>query len=172
MTKRVAIYPGTFDPITFGHMNIIERASGIFDNLIVGVAADTTKHCIFSLEERAEIVKQEIESRNIQAWVVPFHGLLTEFAERNGIGVIIRGLRALSDFEYEFQMAYMNYKMNPNIETIFLAATESSHFISSRFVREIARLEGDLSGLVSDKVAQRLHTYYRKAQERKDNALY
>jgi pantetheine-phosphate adenylyltransferase len=151
----IAIYPGTFDPVTKSHIEIIKRASSIFNQLIVAVAEDTTKNTLFSIEKRASMMSDAIadsisETKNIS--VMSFQGLLVDFARKNRAKVIIRGMRALSDFEYEFKMAYMNKKLDESIETIFLPATEKENFISSSFVREIARLGGDVSGLVQPHV--------------------
>jgi len=155
----IAIYPGTFDPVTKSHIEIIKRASSIFNQLIVAVAEDTTKNTLFSIEKRASMMSDAIadsisETQNIS--VMSFQGLLVEFARKNRAKVIIRGMRALSDFEYEFKMAYMNKKLDESIETIFLPATEKENFISSSFVREIARLGGNVSGLVQPHVEAEL----------------
>jgi pantetheine-phosphate adenylyltransferase len=155
----IAIYPGTFDPVTKSHIEIIKRASSIFNKLIVAVAIDTTKSALFSIEKRVEMMSEAIFSLDFQPEnisVIAFQGLLVEFAEKNKAKVIIRGMRALSDFEYEFKMAYMNKKLNESIETIFLPATEKENFISSSFVREIARLGGDVSGFVQPHVETEL----------------
>lgn len=155
----IAIYPGTFDPVTRSHIEIIKRASSIFNQLIVAVAEDTAKNTLFSIEKRESMMSDAIadsisETQNIS--VLSFQGLLVEFARKNRAKVIIRGMRALSDFEYEFKMAYMNKKLDESIETIFLPATEKENFISSSFVREIARLGGDVSGLVQPHVEAEL----------------
>lgn len=155
----IAIYPGTFDPVTKSHIEIIKRASSIFNKLIVAVAIDTTKNTLFSTEKRVEMMSEAIDSLDFQpenVSVVSFQGLLVEFAAKNEAKVIIRGMRALSDFEYEFKMAYMNKKLNESIETIFLPATEKENFISSSFVREIARLGGNVSGFVQPHVEEEL----------------
>ena len=162
MPNRTAVYPGTFDPITLGHVDIIKRAVKIVDKLIIAVAVDTAKTPIFSLEERVEMVKKDIKSIDSKIEVIGFEGLLVNFAKENGAGVIVRGLRAVSDFEYEFQMSGMNTKMNPAIQTVFLPASESTHFIASRFVKEIVRLGGDVNGLVSEDVKENLSKYYNK----------
>ncbi|MCE3232919.1 MAG: coaD [Rickettsiaceae bacterium] len=161
--KHVGVYPGTFDPITFGHVDIIKRAVKIVDKLIIAVAADTSKTPIFSLYDRVEMVKQDIGpyTNGVEVEVVGFEGLLVNFAKEHEASIIIRGLRAVSDFEYEFQMSGMNTKMNPEIQTVFLPASESTHFIASRFVKEIVRLGGDVDGMVSDKVKKRLVKYYK-----------
>lgn len=161
---KTAIYPGTFDPITFGHLDIIKRALKIVDRLIVAVARDNAKNPIFSVEERVELIKQEIadinQNNNIE--VVGFEGLLIDFARKSQADIIIRGLRAVSDFEYEFQMFGMNAKLDPNIQTIFLPASESAHFIASKLVKEVARLGGDVSAFVSPNVAGHLYKFFKK----------
>ncbi len=160
MTTRVGVYPGTFDPITNGHADIILRAVKIVDRLIVGVARNAGKGPMFTTDERVEIVREELKHLDPEAAkridVRPFDNLLMHFAIEVGASVIIRGLRAVSDFEYEFQMAGMNNRLNPNIETVFLMASDKYQFISSRFVKEIGQLGGDVSHFVSARVAARL----------------
>ncbi|MFT6583504.1 MAG: pantetheine-phosphate adenylyltransferase [Alphaproteobacteria bacterium] len=156
---RVGIYPGTFDPITNGHMDIISRAAKhMVDKLIVGVAQNTGKAPIFNVEERVEMVKKEVESVNGGAIieVVPFNNLLTDFAVSCNATMLIRGLRAVSDFEYEFQMASMNSYLKPDIETVFLMASDRNQFISSGLVKEIAKLGGDIHQFVSPRVLKTL----------------
>lgn len=157
---RVGVYPGTFDPITNGHIDVILRATKVVDRLVVGVARNAGKGPLFSTDERVAIVNAEIEHLPAEARkriaVKPFDTLLMQFAVDNGASVIIRGLRAVSDFEYEFQMAGMNNRLNPNVETVFLMASDKYQFISSRFVKEIGQLGGDVSHFVSARVAQRL----------------
>jgi pantetheine-phosphate adenylyltransferase len=155
---KIAIYPGTFDPITFGHLDIIKRAIQIVDKLVIAVAKDSSKKPIFSLEQRVEMVKKEIAhlNKNQIIEVVSFEGLLVDFAKINSASIIIRGLRAVSDFEYEFQMSGMNAKLSPEIQTIFLPASESTHFIASRLVKEVSRLGGDVSGFVSADIKKEL----------------
>jgi len=162
MTTRIGVYPGTFDPITLGHVDIIKRAVKILDKLIIAVAADTAKTPIFSLDKRVEMVRADISSISTDIEVVGFEGLLVNFAKENNAAIIIRGLRAVSDFEYEFQMSGMNSKMCPEIQTVFLPASESTHFIASRFVKEIVRLGGDVDGLVSENVKSNLLGFYDK----------
>ena len=149
-----AIYPGTFDPITVGHIDIIKRASSVFDQLIIAIADNQNKKPLFSLKERENLVKKSLQevtiSKNIR--IVSFSGLLVDFAKKNQAKVIIRGLRAVSDFEYEFQMSCMNTKLDPEIQTIFLAASDHVQFISSRFVKQIALLNGDISALVTKNI--------------------
>lgn len=149
---RTGVYPGTFDPVTNGHLDIIHRAARILDRLVIGVAMNAGKGPLFPLQERVELV--EAETRPIAARtgtvieVVPFESLLVGFAREVGAQVIVRGLRAVTDFDYEFQMAGMNRRLDPEIELLFLMASEGNHFISSRFVKEIARLGGDISTFV------------------------
>ena len=158
---RVGIYPGTFDPITNGHTDIIRRAAKIVDRLVVGVARNDTKGPLFSTDERVEIVRDDIahlldkEARD-RIEVCAFETLLMSFAESVGASVIVRGLRAVSDFEYEFQMMGMNARLNTEIEYVFLMASDRFQFISSRFVKEIGALGGDISHFVSKRVAERL----------------
>ena len=152
MTERVALYPGTFDPITNGHLDIITRAARLVDRLVIGVAVNVGKGPIFPLEERVELVRAEVapvaEKAGIIVEVRPFSALLIDFAREVGAQMIVRGLRAVSDFDYEFQMAGMNYRLEPQIETIFLMASERHQFISSRFVKDIASFGGDISSFV------------------------
>jgi pantetheine-phosphate adenylyltransferase len=149
---RIGVYPGTFDPVTNGHLDIVSRAARLIDKLVVGVAMNPGKGPLFALEERVELVRAEMDviaSRNgTSIEVEPFDTLLVEFARRAGASVIIRGLRAVSDFDIEFQMAGMNYRLDPGIETVFLMASERHQFISSRFVKEVAMLGGDISSFV------------------------
>ena len=156
---KIAIYPGTFDPITFGHIDIIKRASQLFDHLIIASAKDSNKNPLFSLDERAQLIKNEIKklANADKISVEQFEGLLVDFAKQKGAKIIIRGLRAVSDFEYEFQMFGMNSKLNPEIQTIFLPASESNHFIASRLVKEIAMLKGDITKFVSTDVVDALN---------------
>jgi pantetheine-phosphate adenylyltransferase len=152
MPERVGIYPGTFDPVTNGHLDIIGRAARVVDRLVVGVAENIGKGPLFDLEERVELVREECAAISARTGtpigVVSFGTLLINFARESGATMLIRGLRAVSDFDYEFQMAGMNYRLDPSIETVFLMASEHHQFISSRFVKEIARLGGDVSSFV------------------------
>jgi len=158
---RVGVYPGTFDPVTDGHTDIIRRAARLVDRLVVGVARNAGKGPLFTLEERAAIVGEEIDrvldrDERARVEVREFDNLLMHFAMSVHATVIIRGLRAVSDFEYEFQMAGMNARLNPKIETVFLMATDKYQFISSRFVKDIAGMGGDVRHFVSRRVAERL----------------
>ena len=160
MPDRTGVYPGTFDPVTNGHMDIISRAARVVDTLIVGVAINAGKGPLFSLDERVEMVAEEIKlaanTKNCRVEVRSFEGLLTNFAASCGASLIIRGLRAVTDFEYEFQMTGMNTKLNSEIETVFLMASEGEQFISSRLVKEIGSLDGDISHFVSPRVRERM----------------
>ena len=152
MAERIGVYPGTFDPVTNGHLDIITRASRILDRLVIGVARNIGKGPLFPLEERVALVQAECAAVSARTGtpidVVSFDTLLIEFARNSGAQIIVRGLRAVSDFDYEFQMAGMNSRLDPTIETVFLTASEHHQFISSRFVKEIARLGGDVSSFV------------------------
>jgi pantetheine-phosphate adenylyltransferase len=149
---RVALYPGTFDPVTNGHVDIISRAARLVERLVVGVAVNAGKGPLFPLEERVALVQEETASIAARTGttieVRGFEGLLIDFAHRVGAICIVRGLRAVSDFDYEFQMAGMNSRLDSSVETVFLMASERHQFISSRFVKEIARLGGDISSFV------------------------
>jgi len=158
--KRIALYPGTFDPITRGHIDIIRRAVKLVDHLIIGVAINRDKGPLFSLDERVAMVEAEIAAiipdHAARVTVRPFEKLLMHFAEEVGAQIIIRGLRAVSDFEYEFQMVGMNAQLNPDIETVFLMADVRHQAVASRLVKEIARLGGDISSFTTPGVTARL----------------
>lgn len=158
MTRRTALYPGTFDPLTNGHLDIIGRAVKLVDHLIIGVAVNAAKQPLFSLEERVEMVTAQAAqfADNTVIEVLPFEGLLMHFAEQVGAQSIVRGLRAVSDFEYEFQMVAMNQQLNDDIETVFLMADPRHQAISSRLVKEIASLGGEVSAFVPTVIETRL----------------
>ena len=151
---KIAVYPGTFDPITNGHTDLVARATRLFDRVIVGVAKDTGKKPVCGLEERLELARCALEDVP-RVDVVTFEGLLVEFCKSHDASIVVRGLRAVSDFEFEFQLASMNRRLAPDIETIFMTPAEQYSFISSTLVREIARLGGDMSEFVHPEV-QRL----------------
>ncbi len=158
--KRIAVYPGSFDPITKGHEDLIHRSLQFVDQLIVAVAVNVAKQPLFSLDERVALIKQAIPDKRLE--VQSFEGLLAEFAKKVGASVIIRGLRAVSDFEYEFQMALMNRNLAPRIETVFLVPAFDLTFVSSSLVREVARFGGDVSPLVDPTVQQALKRKFSK----------
>jgi pantetheine-phosphate adenylyltransferase len=151
---RVAIYPGTFDPVTNGHLDILKRSAALFDQVIVGVAVETNKKTLFTLEERKHFLNSSIKEPNVRVEI--FHGLLMHFAISKGACAIIRGLRAVSDFEYEFQLSMMNKKLNENVETIFLMTASEYSFISSTMIKEISSLNGCITGLVPPIVEEAL----------------
>ena len=151
--NKIGIYPGTFDPLTYGHLDIIRRSLKIVDNLIIGIADNDNKKPLLSLDERKEIIQNDLKdliSDNENVFIKNVKGLLTDFAKSNEATCIIRGLRAVSDFEYEFQMTGMNYQLNPQIETIFLMTSDQKSFISSNLVKEVHRLGGDVSSFVTN----------------------
>ncbi len=158
--KRSAVYPGSFDPITKGHEDLIQRSLEFVDQLIVAVAVNVSKQPLFSLDERVALIKQAVPDKRVE--VQAFEGLLAEFAKKVGASVIIRGLRAVSDFEYEFQMALMNRNLAPKIETVFLVPAFDLTFVSSSLVREVARFGGDVSQLVDPTVQQALKRKFGK----------
>jgi pantetheine-phosphate adenylyltransferase len=154
-TRLTAVYPGTFDPLTLGHEDLMRRASRLFDRLILAVAAGHHKRTMFSLEERLEIGREAARAYpNVD--VIAFRGLLRDFVVEHGGKVVVRGLRAVSDFEYEFQMAGMNRQLMPEVETLFLTPSDQYQFVSGTFVREIATLGGDVSKFVAPSVLRRL----------------
>lgn len=150
---KTGVYPGTFDPITLGHMDIIRRGAKLVDRLVIGVTTNPSKSPMFTVEERIEMVRREIEGMGGDIQIVSFDSLLMDFAEREGAAVILRGLRAVSDFEYEYQMAGMNQQLNDRVETVFLMADVSLQPIASRLVKEIALYGGDIAKFVPPRVA-------------------
>ena len=158
--RRIGLYPGTFDPITNGHLDVIQRAAKVMDGLVVGVAVNADKRPLFTVDERLAQVRREVASLpnglGDRIEVKSFSNLLMHFAEEVGARVIIRGLRAVSDFDYEFQMSSMNAKLNPEVETICLMASDKYQFIASRLVKEIAFLGGDIAPFVSPRIAKDL----------------
>jgi len=159
---RVAIYPGSFDPLTLGHVDIILRGSALFDAIVVGVLENAHKKPLFSVEERLEMIRETFQSRsNVEADA--FSGLLVEYAASRKASTIVRGIRAISDFEYEFQMALMNRRLAPAVETVFMMPAEEYSYVSSRLVKEVATLGGSVTGLVPEGVEKRLIERVRKS---------
>ena len=164
--SKIALYPGTFDPVTNGHLDIMKRTFSICDSLIVAVAENDDKNPLFSPNERVDLIKGAINCSNellkkssfIQ--VKLFNSLLIDFAKQHSVSMIVRGLRAVSDFDYEFQMAGMNSRLNPNIETVFLMASETNQFVASRFVKEVASFGGDVSSFVPKNVNELITKKY------------
>ena len=150
---KLGIYPGSFDPLTNGHIDIIERSRKFIDNLIIGISDNNNKKNLFNLDERIKMINKIMQNRNIDnVKVESFNGLLVSFVKKKKANLIIRGLRAVSDFEYEFQMTGMNFKLNSSIETIFLMASDNNQLISSNLVKEVSKLNGDVSKFVPPEV--------------------
>ncbi|MCK5688946.1 pantetheine-phosphate adenylyltransferase [Myxococcota bacterium] len=158
---KTAIYPGSFDPITYGHINIIERGLAMCDNLIVAVARNISKTSLFTVEERMQMVRDSV-GNDPRIEVDSFDGLLVHYARQKQSRVILRGLRAISDFEYEFQMAHMNHRLEPDTETVFIMTSQDHFYVSSSLVREVAQFGGDISGLVPDHVEKRILEHFSK----------
>lgn len=148
---KIAIYPGSFDPITNGHLDIIRRATTLFDKLLIAVARNSEKNSLFTVAERMELIQKVITWPNVE--VVTFDGLLVDFAHQTKASAIVRGLRAVTDFEYEFQMALMNHRLQPTVETIFLTAREDYTYLSSKLIKEVASLGGNIASFVPPAVA-------------------
>jgi pantetheine-phosphate adenylyltransferase len=160
----IAVYPGTFDPMTLGHEDLMRRACGLFDKLLLAVAAGHHKRTMFTIAERIEIARELAQPyKNVE--VIAFRGLLRDFVVENGGKVVVRGLRAVSDFEYEFQMAGMNRQLMPEVETIFMTPSDQFQFVSATFVREIASLGGDVSKFVAPSVLKRLQERVAHSQD-------
>ena len=158
-TRRI-VYPGTFDPITNGHIDVVGRALQLFDEVVLAIAADSTKKPLFSLEERKAMAEQALASFGAKVRITAFNGLLIDFVRKENSRAILRGLRAISDFEFEFQMALMNRKLNDSIETLFLMPRGAYTYLSSTIIKEIGRLGGDLSAFVPKGVAEALREKY------------
>jgi pantetheine-phosphate adenylyltransferase len=159
----IAIYPGSFDPITNGHVDLVKRTLRVFDKIIVAIASNPDKdHCLFTVEERLKMITEVFTDLQGRVQADSFHGLLVDYAERKHSTVIIRGLRAVSDFEYEFQMAMMNHRLKPQLETLFMMTGESEFYTSSRLVKEVVSLGGNVSGLVPDNVLKMLKQKFNR----------
>jgi pantetheine-phosphate adenylyltransferase len=161
-SSSVAVYPGTFDPITNGHLDVLERALALFTNVIVTIAPNQRKHPLFTPEERIEFIREALPHHAGRVDFAVFDGLLVEFCRSRGATVIVRGLRALADFEYEFQFAHMNRRLAPGVDTVFFMTDERNHYVSSSLVKEVASLGGDVNGLVPAAVASALAAKYAK----------
>jgi pantetheine-phosphate adenylyltransferase len=163
---RRIVYPGTFDPITFGHVDVVMRAAQLFDEVVLAIAADSTKKPLFSLEERQALATKALEGLGSKVRVTSFQGLLVDFVQAQEARAILRGLRAVSDFEFEFQMALMNRKLNDSIETLFLMPRGAYTYLSSTIIKEIGRLGGDVSSFVPPVVADALKEKYHGGEAR------
>jgi pantetheine-phosphate adenylyltransferase len=157
---RAAIYPGSFDPLTNGHLSLIQRGLELFDRLIVGILVNPKKTPLFTIEERKQLIKDAVKDPRVE--IESFEGLLVEYARKKKVHVLLRGLRAVSDFEYEFQLANMNRKLRPDIETVFMMTGEDYFYISSNLVREVASLGGNVEGLVPPNVLDKLKAKFKK----------
>ena len=161
-TSRIAVYPGTFDPITNGHLDILERALRLFDKVIVTLAVNPRKQPLFSVDERVGFIRDALAGYDDRMEFAQDSGLLVEFCVRRGAGFIVRGLRALADFEYEFQLAHMNRRLAPGVDALFFMTDERSHYVSSSLVKEVASLGGDVTGLVPPAVVAALAAKYKQ----------
>ena len=161
-SQPIAVYPGTFDPITNGHLDVLRRALGIFHRVIVTIAPNVRKNPLFSADERMRFIRDALPEHADRLEFEVFEGLLVEFCRRRGATVIVRGLRALADFEYEFQFSHMNRRLAPGVDTVFFMTDERNHYVSSSLVKEVASLGGDVTGLVPAAVVAALDDKYRK----------
>ncbi len=161
-TVRTAVYPGTFDPITYGHIDIIERSLKVFDHVIVALATNPRKEPLFTVDERIDFIKGEIGDRGDHLSYDAFDDLLITYCKSRGAQCIVRGLRAMADFEYEFQLAHMNRRLAPGVDTIFFMTDERNHYVSSSLVKEVASFGGDVTGLVPPAVKQALERKFAK----------
>ena len=163
-TSSIAVYPGTFDPITNGHLDILERALAVFETVVVTIAPNIRKNPLFSTDERMQFIRDALPHYAGRLEFAVFEGLLVEFCKSRGATVIVRGLRALADFEYEFQFAHMNRRLAPGVDTVFFMTDERNHYVSSSLVKEVASLGGDVNGLVPAPVVAALTARYQKKQ--------
>jgi pantetheine-phosphate adenylyltransferase len=161
-SHSIAVYPGTFDPITNGHLDVLSRALGIFQRVIVTIAPNIRKNPLFSTDERMEFIRDALPEHVGRLEFAVFEGLLIDFCRSRNAAVIVRGLRALADFEYEFQFAHMNRRLAPGVDTVFFMTDERNHYVSSSLVKEVASLGGDVTGLVPAAVVAALRAKYRK----------
>jgi pantetheine-phosphate adenylyltransferase len=164
---KIAVYPGSFDPITFGHIDIVERALECFDGVIVAIATDTSKDALFTVQERVEMAKVALRDK-LDIVVETFRGLLVDYVSRTKANVILRGLRATSDFDYEFHMASTNKSLNQHVETLFMMASKDYFFVSSRTIKEVARLGGSVTGLVPEYVERKLKERFDELRKKKE----
>jgi pantetheine-phosphate adenylyltransferase len=164
MTERIAIYPGSFDPITNGHVDLIDRALTIFDELVVAVAVNPRKQSLFTVNERVELIRGACGERDGRLKITFFEGLLVNHVHELGAHTLLRGMRALADFEYEFQFAHMNRRLAPDIDTLFMMTSEENFYVSSSLVKEVAFFGGDLPGLIPDNVAKALKEKFDASQ--------
>jgi pantetheine-phosphate adenylyltransferase len=161
MVLTTAIYPGSFDPLTFGHIDVVERSARLFDRVVMAIITNPQKSPLFTVEERRDIIREIVVSRFPNVEVDVFHGLLVDYAMKKKAQVIVRGIRAVTDYEYEFQMALMNRRLEPQIETVFMMPAENYSYLSSRLVKEIAELGGSVEGLVPETVQKRLKERFK-----------
>ena len=160
LTPAIAVYPGTFDPITNGHLDILERALDIFDKVIITIAPNIRKNPLFTTDERMQFIRDAMPQYKERLEFAVFEGLLVDFCRENNARCIVRGLRALADFEYEFQFAHMNRRLAPGVDTVFFMTDERNHYVSSSLVKEVAGLGGDVNGLVPEAVVRALEAKY------------
>jgi len=158
-----AVYPGSFDPLTFGHLDIVERSVRLFDRVVMAILTNPAKEALFSVEERCDMIDKAVRKRFPNVEVDVFHGLLVDYVKEKHAQVIVRGIRAVTDYEYEFQMALMNRRLAPGVETVFMMPAEQYSYLSSRLVKEIASLGGSVEGLVPPHVEKRLRKTFRKS---------
>ena len=158
---KIAVYPGTFDPITNGHVDILERSVALFDEVVVAIVVNPRKSPLFSVEERKELIKKSIPKNTTSVRIASFGGLLVDFCESHNATCIVRGLRAIADFEYEFQLAHMNRRLSPKLDSVFFMTDEKNHYVSSSIVKEVAQFGGDVSGLVPTHVEKALKDKFK-----------
>jgi pantetheine-phosphate adenylyltransferase len=162
LSRSIAVYPGTFDPITNGHLDILERALALFETVVVTIAPNVRKNPLFSTDERMQFIRDALPAYADRLEFAVFEGLLVDFCTKRGATVIVRGLRALADFEYEFQFAHMNRRLAPGVDTVFFMTDERNHYVSSSLVKEVASFGGDVTGLVPAAVVTALSAKYHK----------